>query len=140
MSLPTIAAAFAAGFISVLVFHQGAWAIFRAMGKAPAPAWDMTPSKPLGIPQVISSSFWGGIWGVLLVALWPMLGRGMGYWPYMIIVGALLTSIVALCVVFPLKGRAFGAGWNPSVWIFALAVNAAWGLGVGILLKVFAGM
>ena len=30
MSLGTAAAAFAAGFISVLIFHQGAWALYGA--------------------------------------------------------------------------------------------------------------
>jgi hypothetical protein len=137
MTLNTLLLGFISGFVSVLIFHQGLWAIFRSQGKAPAPAWDMTPSKPLGVPQVISSAIWGGLWGIVLLALWPMFGRTMGYWPFMIIIGALLTTIVALCVVFPLKGKPFAADWKPEVWIFALAVNAAWGLGVGILLKLF---
>jgi hypothetical protein len=124
-------AAFLAGFIAVLVFHQGAWALFRAAGKAPAPAWSMARLPPLGVPQVISSAFWGGLWGIVLAFIVP--ASGLGYWPGWIVLGALLTSMVALLVVFPLKGRPFAAGWSPAVWVFALAVNAAWGLGAGWL-------
>jgi hypothetical protein len=128
---------FIAGFISVLIFHQGVWAAFAAAGKTPFPAWSMTTVPPLGIPQVISAAFWGGIWGILMWALWPILGTSLGYWPYMIGVGAVATSAVALMVVGPLKGRPFAAGWSPAIWIFALLVNAAWGLGLGLLLRLF---
>ena len=61
----------------------------------------------------------------------------LGYWPAAIILGALLTSIEALMVVSPLKGRPFAAGWKPEVWAFALSVNAAWAFGTGLLLRVF---
>ena len=112
MSLGTAAAAFAAGFISVLVFHQGVWALYGAAGKAPSPAWNMAPVPPLGVPTVLSSSFWGGLWGIVLAWLLPLAAPSMGYWPAAIILGALLTSLVALMVVAPLKGRPFAGGWS----------------------------
>jgi hypothetical protein len=46
-----------------------------------------------------------------------------------------MTSLVALMVVAPLKGRPFAAGWSPKIWAFALSVNAAWGFGTGLLLR-----
>jgi MFS-type transporter involved in bile tolerance (Atg22 family) len=130
--LSGLVAAFIAGFLAVLVFHQGVWAIFAAAGKTPAPAWDMTATGPLKVPQVISAAFWGGLWGVVLALLLPTLSRQIGYWPTCIIVGSLLTSLVALLIIFPMKGRKFAAGWNPAIWIFALLVNAAWGFGFGL--------
>ena len=132
--------AFAAGFISVLIFHQGVWALYGAAGKAPSPAWNMAPVPPLGVPTVLSSAFWGGLWGIVLAWLLPIAAPSMGYWPAAIILGALLTSIVALMVVAPLKGRPFAGGWSPRVWAFALSVNAAWGFGTGLLLRVFGGL
>jgi hypothetical protein len=87
MSLGTAAAAFAAGFISVLVFHQGVWALYGAAGKAPSPAWNMAPVPPLGVPTVLSSSFWGGLWGIVLAWLLPLAAPSMGYWPAAIILG-----------------------------------------------------
>jgi hypothetical protein len=137
MSFGTAAVAFAAGFISVLIFHQGVWALYGTAGKAPSPAWNMAPVPPLGVPAVLSSSFWGGLWGIVLVWLLPLAAPSMGYWAAAIILGALMTSLVALLVVAPLKGRPFAGGWKPQVWAFALSVNAAWGLGVAVLLRLF---
>ena len=134
MTLEWAAMAFAAGFVSVLIFHQGVWALYGAAGKAPGPAWNRAPVPPLGVPAVLSSAFWGGLWGIVLAWLLPIAAPVMGYWPAAIILGALMTSIVALMVVAPLKGRPFAGGWKPGVWAFALSVNAAWGFGTGLLL------
>lgn len=135
MSLGATVIPFLAGFLAVLVFHQGMWALFNAAGKTPAPAWAMTRVPPLGIPQVISSALWGGLWGIALAALAPLFVPSLGYWAGYTIVGSLATSLVALLVVFPLKGRKFAAGWNPAAWIFVLLVNAAWGLGTAVFLR-----
>lgn len=137
MTISAALLAFAAGALAVLVFHQGVWAMFAAAGKTPAPAWDMTRIPPLGVPAVLSAAFWGGVWGVALLALLPVAAPRFGYWPTTIIGGGLLTSLVALLVIFPMKGRAFAAGWNPAIWIFALLVNGAWGFGYGLLLILF---
>lgn len=132
--MTALIAAFIAGFVSVLIFHQGVWAMFAAAGKTPAPAWDMKSTPPLGVPQVISAAVWGGVWGVVLALSMPYFIPKLGYWMTCIVVGGLATSLVALFIVFPMKGRPFAAGWNPAVWIFALLVNAAWGFGFGLLL------
>lgn len=132
--MSALIAAFIAGFLSVLIFHQGVWAIFAAAGKTPSPAWDMKRVPPLGVPVVISAAFWGGVWGVLLALAMPVLVPKLGYWVTCIVVGGLATSLVALFIVYPMKGRAFAAGWNPIIWLFALLVNAAWGFGFGLLL------
>lgn len=137
MSLGTAGAAFAAGFVAVLVFHQGLWALLRAAGVAPTAAWNMAKVPPLGVPAVVSSAFWGGLWGIVLAWLLPVVSPSMGYWPAAIILGSLMTSMVALMVVAPIKGRPFAVGWNPKIWAFALAVNAAWGFGTGLLLRLF---
>jgi hypothetical protein len=134
MTLSQAAMAFAAGFVSVLIFHQGVWALYGAAGKAPGPSWNRAPVPPLGVPAVLSSAFWGGLWGIVLAWLLPYASPVMGYWPAAIILGALMTSLVALMVVSPLKGRVFAGGWKPGVWAFALSVNAAWGFGTGLFL------
>lgn len=127
--------AFVAGFLATLIFHQGVLALLHQTGPAPAP-FNMTPVAPLGIPAVLSLAFWGGIWG------WPVWWliarqRGLGYWLRAIIAGALGPSSVALFVVFPLKGMPFAAGWDPKIIISALLLNGAWGLGVGVFMRIF---
>ena len=136
MSLGTAVVAFAAGFVSVLVFHQGVWALYGAAGKAPGPAWNMAAAPPLGVPMVISSAFWAGCGALCCLAAADrraihgiLAGDHHTWWT--------ATSIVALMVVSPLKGRPFAGGWKPEVWAFALSVNAAWAFGTGLLLRVF---
>jgi hypothetical protein len=42
---------------------------------------------------------------------------------------------VALFAVMPLKGMGVAAGWDPKVIVGALILNAAWGVGVAMLLR-----
>jgi hypothetical protein len=94
--------------------------------------WNLTPVPPLGVPQVISLAFWGGLWGI---ALWALIRsrRGVSYWALAIALGALLPSLVAWFVVFPLKGIALSA----TLVFGALLLNGAWGLGVGLYMRLF---
>lgn len=121
--------AFVSGFISTLVFHQGLLQALHLAGAVPRAAWNMAPVPPLGVPAVISLAFWGGLWGI---ALWWLIKRwqGRAKWLWAGILGALLPSAVALFVVFPLKGMAFGGGFDPRLILGALLLNGAWGLGV----------
>ncbi len=127
---------FVAGFISTLMFHQGLLHLLYLSGKFPRPAWDMTAVPPMNVPSVISIAFWGGVWGV---ALWWMIRKqkNVRQWLLAIVLGALLPSIVALLLVFPLKGEPFAADWDPKMWIGAFLLNGAWGLGVLLVMKAF---
>jgi len=131
---------FLAGALAVPVFHQGAaWllhsfgndipAVVGIFGKVPAP-FSMTPTKPFGVPQVVSFAFWGGVWGmltaVLLVKLRPpalLFGA---------LFGALVLTAVAVTLVPALKGL---PGWNGSIPWRGLLYNGAWGWGVALLLR-----
>lgn len=125
--------AFVAGFAATLLFHQVVFALFFAAGLVPAP-YDMTPTQPLGIPAVLSLAFWGGVWG-LPIWLAIRTASGGAYWARAIILGAIGPSAVALCIVFPLKGLAFAAGFDPKIIVGALILNAAWGFGLGLLMR-----
>lgn len=127
--------AFIAGFLSTLVFHQGLfWILYQAGALSRAP-WSMAPVPPFGIPAVISLAFWGGLWGI---ALWLLIRRASGgrRWALAIGLGALLPSLVALAIVFPLKGGAFFAGGDLKILFGALLLNGAWGFGVALFMKV----
>ena len=130
------ARAFAAGFVSTLIFHQGVLLLFYLMGAIPAAPWSLVPTVPLGVPSVISLSFWAGVWGI---ALWPLLrgASGSAYWIRAIVLGAIGPTVVAFLIVAPLKGRAFGMGWEAKLWIGGFIVNAAWGFGLAVLIRWF---
>lgn len=125
--------AFGAGYIATLLFHQGVLALLHATNpEVPAP-FNMTPTEPLGVPAVVSLAFWGGLWGNVL---WLLIRNttGAGFWARAILIGALGPSAVALFIVMPLKGLGVAMGWNPQIIMGALILNAAWGLGVGLLM------
>lgn len=125
---------FIAGFLSTLIFHQGLLAALYAGGISPRAAYVMTSVPPIGVPAVISLAFWGGIWGIVL---WLMIrtSKGAMHWLLALALGAVLPSIVALFIVFPMKGMAMGGGYDPKIIIGALLLNGAWGLGVALLMK-----
>jgi hypothetical protein len=126
--------AFIAGFVSTLVFHQGMLAVLHAMGVSPRAPFNMTAVPPLGVPQVISLAFWGGIWAIALAYALNSV-PGVNWWLCWILLGAVLPSIVALFVVFPLKGMPVAGGWDPKVIVGALILNGAWGFGCALLLR-----
>jgi len=59
---------FVSGFVSVLLFHQGAAEMLHAIGLASRAPYSMEATRPLGVPVLFSLAFWGGVWGVLLAA------------------------------------------------------------------------
>jgi hypothetical protein len=131
------AKAFLAGFLSTLVFHQGALAILHAAGATAKKPFSMAPTAPLHVPAVFSLAFWGGVWGILL---WLAI-RGAGspalYWVLALVLGAIAPSIVALFIVFPLKGQPVAGGGQPAIIFGALLLNGAWGIGVAFFMRLF---
>ncbi len=135
MGLARYLAGFAAGFLAVMVFHQGMLTLLDALGIAAFKPFPMQPTWPLGVPQVWSLAFWGGIWGVAFVAAEPWFPVGGLYWVLALLFGALGPTLVAWFVVFPLKGLPVAAGWHAARMVTGLLINGAWGIGVALLLR-----
>ena len=133
-TLLNLSLGFIAGFLATLLFHQVAMALLWKIGMAPGPPFQIAPRPPFGIPAVFSLAFWGGIWGIFFADVDRYFPHKANYWLTALLGGSILPSLIALLVVVPLKGGAIGAGWNPHIWLFALIVNGAWGLGTGFLL------
>ena len=134
-SLRIVLQAFVAGFLATLVFHQGLLGLLHAAGISPAAPWNMTAVPPLGVPAVLSLAFFGGLWGIVL---WLLIRArsGAAHWALAIALGALLPSLVAWFVVFPLKGIALSS----TLVVGALLLNGAWGLGVAVCMRLFRGV
>jgi hypothetical protein len=128
------AAGFAAGFGSVLIFHQGMLMLLHVLGLTSAAPFSLQPTAPLGVPAVWSAAFWGGVWGILFA----LAERGFPprplYWIAAVLFGAIPLSLVGWFIVLPLKGLAQGGGWHAATVVTALLVNGAWGFGTGLLL------
>ena len=122
---------FSAGAIAALVFNQGLAEVFDLAGIGKMVAFRVTPTWPFGIPVIVSLSFWGALYGVVLALIAPRLGRPL--WQAGLGLG-LIAALITLFVVFPLKGQAIahGGAWWPIARTFIL--TASWGLGTSILL------
>jgi hypothetical protein len=131
-----IVVGFVAGALSVLLFHQGTAALLHTLDLTPRAPYSLQPTEPLGVPQTTSIAFWGGIWGVLLAAMFARL-EGARLILAATIFGAIFPTLVAWFVVAPLKGQPMAAGFAPAAMMIGPIVNAAWGLGTGIGLALF---
>jgi hypothetical protein len=138
MTPSRILAGFVAGVLGVVVAHQAAVALIGAAFSLRVRAWSMAPVAPFGVPQVVSWSFWGGLWGIALAwtlarmdarSTWRCLAIGIAF-------GALLPSLAGWLVVAPIKEMPMFAGGDPVRIAFGLAVNGAWGLGTAALLAI----
>lgn len=126
------ASAFIAGFLATLVFHQGLLGLLYLGDVVPFAPFNMAPVPPFGFPSVLSTAFFGGLWGL---PLWWLIRErsGIGYWLPAIVVGAIGPTLVAMLVVFPLKDIAVTA----QAWVGGLILNGAWGLGVAVFMRLF---
>ena len=123
---------FISGFLATLLFHQGLLAIFYVLGVVPNPPYNLTLTGFLSIPSVVSLSFFGGLWGILI---WRLIKNKVGikHWLSSFVLGAIGPTLVAFIVVFPLKGIEVRLIMIP----FGLLLNGVWGLGVSFFMKLF---
>ena len=125
---------FVAGFLATITFHQIALELLHLGGLTPRGAWSMKPVPPFGVPSVISLSFWGGVWGIILVLIFARVS-GAAYWIGSIIFGAILPTLVAAFVVAPLKHQPMPH--TAAMAVIGLTVNGAWGLGTAVFYRLF---
>ena len=128
--------AFVAGFLATLIFHQPVLWLFHAAGVIPRAPYNMSPVPPLGVPSVISLSFWGGVWGIIMIPIISRIRNEAAYWITAIIFGAIFPTVVAAFVVAPLKHQPMTR--TPAMALLGLSVNGAWGLGTAIFYRLFA--
>jgi hypothetical protein len=127
--------AFVAGFIAVLAFHQPMLMLLAKLGITKSTAYPLTPVGFLAIPKVISLSFWGGVWGIVLYRVGRRWKRDGSLYLKALMFGMIAPTLVGWYVVSPLKGLPVAAGYAVNGMATGLCVNAAWGLGTAILFR-----
>jgi hypothetical protein len=121
--------AFIAGFLAVIFFHQPLLGLLHAYGVVPFAPFSTVATAPLQVPAWLSACFWGGVWGVLMVAVLRWQGGRPLPWLKGLLFGGIALTTVALLVVFPLKGLGFDAKLLPGRFLIGFILNAAWGVG-----------
>ena len=122
---------FLAGALAVPLLHQPVMWVFRSIGWIDRTPYSMEATKPFGVPALISLSFWGGVWGVILGLVLARIRKPAAWWATAIVFGAVAPTLVAGFVVAPLKGMP--AGGNPKLAVVGLAVNGAWAFGTALI-------
>jgi hypothetical protein len=126
-----LVAGFVFGALAVLIFHQGAFALLHSAGFTPRTPYATQAVAPLGIPQIWSTTFWGGAWGVLLAAAVHRLDGGR-LLVAATLFGMVLPTLAAWFIVAAMKGQPLMAGFAPKAMVIGPVVNAAWGFGTGL--------
>ena len=130
---PLVVIGFLAGAISVFVFHQGFIFIGWRLGMLPNAPYSLEPTAPLGVPRVISSAFWGGLWGIAAAFLVPRLPGALHGVLGWILFAAIVVALANWFVVQPIKGG--GAFRMPVMpWLVVLPlVYGLWGFGMWLI-------
>jgi hypothetical protein len=123
---------FLAGALAVPLAHHPVMAAFYAAGIAPYRPYSFQPTQPLGVPQVISLSFWGGVWGLVLGLVLSQIQTPSLWWIAALVFGALAPTIVA-GIILRIKGSPIKP--TPALVICGFVVNAAWGIGAAVIYK-----
>ena len=128
-----IAIGFIAGAVSILIFHQGGFALLALIEGRPVNIWSTRPIPPFGVPAILNAMFWGGLWGIVMVwAMQRWRGKLPG-WLIAALVAAIASTLVAWFVVAPIKGLPMAAGFNPANMWRAPLVYFVWGAGAGLI-------
>ena len=129
----TAIAGFIAGAVSVLLFHQFGFFIANELGLLKAQLYNMRPVPPLGVPTIISSAFWGGLWGIAGAYVVPRLPAALDGPLGWILFAGIIVTLVNWFIVLPIKGSPIGGGFRmPNVVVVPL-VYAFWGFGMWVI-------
>jgi hypothetical protein len=124
---------FAAGALSVLVFHQGTVWLLNQMGVIPTGPYSLRPIPPFGVPQIVNQCFWGGLWGILIAVLLRRLRVPDLLFGFLF--GAVALSLTNWVVLPAIKGGAYFAGGDPRRMAITVAIAGAFGWGVALILR-----
>lgn len=127
-------AGFIAGAIGYLIGFEPMLALLNKLHLTNAPLYSLRPTAPLHLPELVSTAFWSGLWGIAFALAQRRFPRGAGYWLLAFVFGALLPSLVAWFVVAPIKTGGIPRFTFDRVLV-AVLLNGAWGLATAVVLR-----
>jgi hypothetical protein len=141
VALTSLLLGFIAAALAVVTVHQVIVYVLAMYKFLPATsvAWSMKPLAPFGVPQIVNSMFWGGLWGALFAVIWPKLPGG-AMWLRGLIYGWLIVIFSNWMLVPFIKGvllkqpnQLFFGGGDPARMLATLAILSGFGLTLGLL-------
>lgn len=131
-----LAFGFLAGALAVPTVHQLTIFLLTQVGLLQGTIFSMRPVPPWSVPAILSLTFWGGVWGLVLGLAAFYAPRPWPLWLIGLLLGAIALPIVSWFVVAPLKAQPIAAGWNSTRMLISVLINGLWGLGAGLILMV----
>lgn len=130
----TVIVGFVAGALSVLIFHQFGFWLSNELGYTRSVIYNMRGVPPWGVPTIVSSAFWGGLWGIVAAFLVPRLPGAWGGVLGWILFAAIIVAIVNWTVVLPIKSGRFNMPGLPILVVLPL-VYGLWGFGMWLIAR-----
>ncbi len=130
----TVIVGFVAGALSVLIFHQLGFWLSNELGYTRASLYNMRGVPPWGVPTIVSSAFWGGLWGIVAAFLVPRLPGALAGVLGWILFAAIIVAIVNWTVVLPIKSGRFNMPGMPILVVLPL-VYGLWGFGMWLIAR-----
>jgi hypothetical protein len=122
---------FIAAALAVVTVHQGIVFLLNMYGMTPNKPWTTTPFGPLGVPQIVNSMFWGGLWGALYGLIHEKIPGGIA-----VVKGLLYGLAIVVCsnwIVLPLiRGQALFAGMDPKRLMAGALILGGFGIGTAL--------
>ena len=131
----TIIVGFLAGALSVLIFHQFGFWLSNELGFTRAAIYSTRPVPPWGVPTIVSSAFWGGLWGIAAAFLIAKLPGALGGVLGWVLFAGVIVTLVNWFVVLPIKGAPVGGGFRLPGVVVVPVVYAFWGFGMWVIAR-----
>jgi hypothetical protein len=138
-TLRCIALGFGAAAVAVIAAHEGITYALEAAGVTDRVGWDMEPIPPWGVPRLVNSMFWGGLWGVPFALAYDRMPgssaglKGLIYGLFIVVAGS--WTLVPL-----VKGSVFGQpdqllfnGLDPWRLLSTIMIVGGFGLALGVI-------
>jgi len=131
--LPRVLIGFSAAFLSTLTFHELGFLLVNLTGLGTFTLFNMRPTVPLGVPLLISLSFWGGLWGILYVFIVERFPKTIHPWVAGFLFAILLPTLFGWTVVASIRGQPMFAGFDGLRLLRITFISGLWGVGLPIL-------
>jgi hypothetical protein len=132
---------FIAAALAVLTVHQSIVWLVTQFGWIKGTPWAFTAVPPYGVPQLINSLFWGGLWGALFGLIHEKLPGNTAAIKGLIYGGliALFSNFLILPFIkgemFGVKNQVYFAGWDPMRMLAVLCILGGFGIATALIYK-----
>lgn len=124
---------FVAAAIAVLVAHQVMVLVLHLAGLIPNAPYSFRPNA-WGVPVIINSLFWGGLWGVAFAFFAHRLPGDT--WLKGLLAGLIGPLLIGNWIVLPLiRGQTMFAGFVPMRMLIGALIAGAFGIGWAYIYK-----